>query len=174
MPHNYFIHNNFRRFTRERHINFTLHHNLYAPAALSSNTKSKNFLKRAYNSVTKNIFICPSPKNRQKKNPDVLAAPPDFALFYEKIGARLTIFLYLGGNVKGLGIGLRGTCIAEHAHAGLDSFVVYNTIKNDLDPLKETFIKIIREGLANKSFDEGEFEAAKNAGFYKFIDFNIF
>ena len=55
----------------------------------------------------------------------------------------------------------------------LDSFVVYNTIKNDLDPLKETFIKIIREGLANKSFDEGEFEAAKNAGFYKFIDFSV-
>ena len=60
-----------------------------------------------------------------------------------------------------------------HDYAGLDSFVVYNTIKNDLDPLKETFIKIIREGLANKSFDEGEFEAAKKAGFYKFIDFSV-
>lgn len=47
-------------------------------------------------------------------------------------------------------------------------------VQKRLDPLKETFIKIIREGLANKSFDEGEFEAAKNAGFYKFIDFNIF
>ena len=60
-----------------------------------------------------------------------------------------------------------------HDYAGLDSFVVYNTIKNDLDPLKETFVKIIREGLANKSFDEGEFEAAKNACFYKFIDFSV-
>lgn len=60
-----------------------------------------------------------------------------------------------------------------HDYAGLDSFVVYNTIKNDLDPLKEAFIKIIREGLANKSFDEGEFDAAKNAGFYKFIDFSV-
>jgi len=48
-----------------------------------------------------------------------------------------------------------------------------NKLKNDLDPLKETFIKIIREGLANKSFDEGEFEAAKSAGFYKFIDFSV-
>ena len=61
-----------------------------------------------------------------------------------------------------------------HDYAGLDSFVVYETIKNDLDPLKETFVKIIREGLANKSFDEGEFEAAKNSGFYKFIDFDLF
>ena len=55
-----------------------------------------------------------------------------------------------------------------HDYAGLDSFVVYNTIKNDLDPLKDN------EGLVNKSFDEGEFEAAKSSGFYKFIDFNIF
>ena len=61
-----------------------------------------------------------------------------------------------------------------HDYAGLDSFIVYNTIKNDLDPLKETFVKIIHEGLVNRSFDEGEFEAAKNSGFYKFIDFNIF
>jgi uncharacterized protein with HEPN domain len=61
-----------------------------------------------------------------------------------------------------------------HDYTGLDSFVVYNTIKNDLDPLKDTFVKIIHEGLVNKSFDEGEFEAAKNSGFYKFIDFNIF
>ena len=48
-----------------------------------------------------------------------------------------------------------------------------NDPRNDLDPLKETFIKIIKEGLANKSFDKGEFEAAKNAGFYKFIDFSV-
>ena len=61
-----------------------------------------------------------------------------------------------------------------HDYAGLDSFIVYNTIKNDLDPLKDTFVKIIHEGLVHKSFDEGEFEAAKNSGFYKFIDFNIF
>ena len=61
-----------------------------------------------------------------------------------------------------------------HDYAGLDSFIIYNTIKNDLDPLKDTFVKIIHEGLVNKSFDEGEFEAAKNSGFYKFIDFNIF
>jgi len=61
-----------------------------------------------------------------------------------------------------------------HDYAGLDSFIVYNTIKNDLDPLKDTFVKIIHEGLVNKSFDEGEFEAAKSSGFYKFIDFNIF
>ena len=61
-----------------------------------------------------------------------------------------------------------------HDYAGLDSFIVYNTIKNDLDPLKETFIKIIHEGLVNKSFDDGEFEAAKNSGFYKFIDFDLF
>ena len=64
-------------------------------------------------------------------------------------------------------------CKLVHDYAGLDSFVVYNTIKNDLDPLKETFVKNIHEGLANKSFDEGEFEAAKNAGFYKFIDFSV-
>ena len=61
-----------------------------------------------------------------------------------------------------------------HDYAGLDSFIVYNTIKKDLDPLKDTFVKIIHEGLVNKSFDVGEFEAAKNAGFYKFIDFNMF
>ena len=61
-----------------------------------------------------------------------------------------------------------------HDYAGLDSFIVYNTIKNDLDPLKDSFVKIIHEGLVNKSFDEGEFEAAKSSGFYKFIDFNIF
>jgi len=61
-----------------------------------------------------------------------------------------------------------------HDYAGLDSFVVYNTIKNDLDPLKDTFVKIIHEGLVNRSFDVGEFEAAKSSGFYKFIDFNIF
>jgi hypothetical protein len=51
---------------------------------------------------------------------------------------------------------------------------VSNDPKNDLDPLKETFVKIIHEGLVNKSFDEGEFEAAKNSGFYKFIDFDLF
>ena len=61
-----------------------------------------------------------------------------------------------------------------HDYAGLDSFIVYNTIENDLDPLKDTFVKIIHEGLVNKFFDEGEFEAAKSSGFYKFIDFNIF
>jgi len=51
---------------------------------------------------------------------------------------------------------------------------VSNDPRNDLDPLKESFVETIQEGLANQSFDKEEFETAKNASFYKFIDFSVF
>jgi uncharacterized protein with HEPN domain len=58
-----------------------------------------------------------------------------------------------------------------HDYIGIDLFIVFRIIKNDLPPLKEKIIKIVSAELENRNFDEKEFQEARKSFYYRHIPF---
>ncbi|MFC3196107.1 DUF86 domain-containing protein [Parapedobacter deserti] len=58
-----------------------------------------------------------------------------------------------------------------HDYAGLDTFKVFDLIKNHLTPLKERIEALINDRLLNNSLWKEELTIAKNSTYYKHIDF---
>lgn len=59
-----------------------------------------------------------------------------------------------------------------HDYQGLDIFIIYKIIKEDLSLLETNVCKIIVDELLTNNFDKEEFLAAKNSDYYKSIDFS--
>jgi len=59
-----------------------------------------------------------------------------------------------------------------HDYPGLDIFIVYKVIKEDILVLKNAIIKILKDGLKAKLFDIDEYKISKESKFYKNINFN--
>jgi uncharacterized protein with HEPN domain len=60
----------------------------------------------------------------------------------------------------------------SHDYIGIDLFIVFRIIKNDLETLKENTLKIISIELKNKNFDEAEFREAQESFYYRHIPFD--
>ena len=61
-----------------------------------------------------------------------------------------------------------------HDYHGLDIFIVYDILSNDLRPLEEQTIDIVTIELDNGNFDKQEFEIAKKSDYYRHIPFHKF
>lgn len=59
-----------------------------------------------------------------------------------------------------------------HDYTGIDTFITYEIIKNDLPVLLNTVSQIISEQLAAGIFDRKELEAANGNMYYRHVDFN--
>ncbi len=59
-----------------------------------------------------------------------------------------------------------------HDYIGIDLFIVFRIIQNELDPLKKKIVLLISEELENKNFDEKEFQLARESFYYRHIPFN--
>lgn len=112
--------------------------------------------------------------------------------FYNKddqlnFNATLTLFTQIGENVPKISDELKTQYPQidwmkikdfrnkiTHEYAGIDIFVVYNIIKNDLIQTKKEISAVVREQLNKKVFDKDEFETAKASQYYKHIDFSQF
>ncbi len=60
-----------------------------------------------------------------------------------------------------------------HDYAGIETYVIFDTIKKHLVPLKEQIENIINTELGNKNFNTEEFETAEESQYYKHIDFGF-
>lgn len=58
-----------------------------------------------------------------------------------------------------------------HDYPGLDVYIVYDIVKNDLGPLKEKLFSAISTELEKGNFDREEFEIAKKSFYYRHISF---
>ncbi|HBE80618.1 MAG TPA: hypothetical protein DDW65_22960 [Firmicutes bacterium] len=65
--------------------------------------------------------------------------------------------------------GLRNKVV--HDYVNIDTFMVFDIIKNDLSILRESLMKIIRNELENVNFDVKEYEEAKKSFYYRHILF---
>jgi len=99
--------------------------------------------------------------------------------------ATLNLFAHIGENagkisseLKNKNPGLNWQDIKDfrnkivHDYMGIDIFVVFKIIKNELKPLKERIFCIIAEELENKNFDENEFQLARESFYYRHIPFD--
>jgi uncharacterized protein with HEPN domain len=59
-----------------------------------------------------------------------------------------------------------------HDYVGIDMFIVFRIIQNELEPLKKMIFLLIAEELKNKNFDEKEFQLAQESYYYRHIPFN--
>ncbi|HLP47024.1 MAG TPA: HepT-like ribonuclease domain-containing protein [Candidatus Deferrimicrobium sp.] len=59
-----------------------------------------------------------------------------------------------------------------HDYVGIDMFIVFRIIQNELEPLKKRIFLLIAEELKNKNFDEKEFQLARESYYYRHIPFN--
>ena len=58
-----------------------------------------------------------------------------------------------------------------HDYAGLDIYIVFEIIKNDLPLLKQEIENLLKIELQKSTFDINELNAAKNSKFYTHINF---
>jgi uncharacterized protein with HEPN domain len=58
-----------------------------------------------------------------------------------------------------------------HDYVNIDTFMVFDIIKNDLIPVKDNIIKIISIELGKGTFDVEEFKEASKSFYYRHIDF---
>ncbi len=58
-----------------------------------------------------------------------------------------------------------------HDYAGIDSFIVFDVVKNRLEEIRRVVESKIGENVANGSFDQEEYLISKNSQFYKHIRF---
>ena len=61
-----------------------------------------------------------------------------------------------------------------HDYQGLDSFLIFDIIKENLPAIENQLFKIITELLNQGNVDREEFEISMNSTFYKHIDFSKF
>lgn len=59
-----------------------------------------------------------------------------------------------------------------HDYTGIDQFITFEIIRNDLPVLKNDLTKIISEQLRNKNFDAEELNAARGSEYYRHIHFD--
>lgn len=59
-----------------------------------------------------------------------------------------------------------------HDYEGLDIFIVYKIVKEQIPKLKKEIKKIIRNGLKLEYFDIQEYKISKESKYYKHIDFD--
>jgi uncharacterized protein with HEPN domain len=99
--------------------------------------------------------------------------------------AVLNLLANIGENVKKISDELKGKNThvewqdikdfrnkISHDYIGIDLFVVFRVIQNELAILKERIIKIISDELKNKNFDEAEFLEAQKSFYYRHIPFH--
>ncbi len=65
--------------------------------------------------------------------------------------------------------GLRNRVV--HDYINIDTFMVFDIIKNDLDPFKTKLMGIVQIELSKGNFDSEEFEVAKQSLYYRHIRF---
>lgn len=58
-----------------------------------------------------------------------------------------------------------------HDYVNIDTFMVFDVIKNNLPILRKSLMKIIRNELENVNFDVNEYEEAKKSFYYRHISF---
>jgi Uncharacterized conserved protein len=58
-----------------------------------------------------------------------------------------------------------------HDYINIDTFMVFDIIRNDLKPLNHILINIVKNELAKGNFDPEEYEAAKQSLYYRHIKF---
>lgn len=59
-----------------------------------------------------------------------------------------------------------------HDYVNIDSFMVFDTIKNDLPTLKVMLMGIIKMELSKGSFDLEEYKKAQDSFYYRHIEFD--
>ena len=59
-----------------------------------------------------------------------------------------------------------------HDYINIDTFMVFDIIKKDLEPLTKCLMDIIAEELRKGNFDLDEYRAAKDSYYYRHISFN--
>lgn len=65
--------------------------------------------------------------------------------------------------------GLRNRVV--HDYINIDTFMVFDIIKNDLRPLKSTIMNVVGMELSKGNFDKEEYEVAKKSFYYRHIKF---
>jgi uncharacterized protein with HEPN domain len=65
--------------------------------------------------------------------------------------------------------GLRNRVV--HDYINIDTFMVFDIIKNDLKPLKSTIMNVVGIELSKGNFDAEEYEVAKKSFYYRHIKF---
>jgi uncharacterized protein with HEPN domain len=58
-----------------------------------------------------------------------------------------------------------------HDYVNIDTFLVFEIIRNNLSPLKSNLMGIIQKELIKGNFDAVEYCEAKNSFYYRHIDF---
>ena len=58
-----------------------------------------------------------------------------------------------------------------HDYINIDTFMVFDIIRNDLKPLKSTIMNIVRIELSKGIFDSEEYGVAKKSFYYRHINF---
>ncbi len=58
-----------------------------------------------------------------------------------------------------------------HDYINIDTFMVFDIIKNDLDPLKRMIMNVVGIELSKGNFDAEEYEVAKKSFYYRHIKF---
>lgn len=59
-----------------------------------------------------------------------------------------------------------------HDYQGINAFIVFETIKNDLSDLQNVLMALVAKNVSNRTFDAEEYLLAKNSPYYKYIDFS--
>lgn len=59
-----------------------------------------------------------------------------------------------------------------HDYINIDTFLVFDIIKNDLKPLNCTLMNVVKLELGKGNFDVEEFEVAKKSLYYRHIQFD--
>ena len=67
-------------------------------------------------------------------------------------------------------IGFRNRLV--HDYQGLDIYIVYETIKSNLNELENLTLKILKKELANGNLSKEEYKLAKESNYYKLVDFS--
>lgn len=60
-----------------------------------------------------------------------------------------------------------------HDYVNIDTFLVYDIIKNDLKVLRDSLLKIINMELADGNFDKEEYNDAKKSFYYRHVKFDV-
>jgi len=114
---------------------------------------------------------------------------PDAEAFYEmndqlNFNASLNLFTNIGENIGKISDELKqiytdvdwkqGKAFRNrvvHDYVNIDTFIVFDIIKNDLTPIKGKLIDIITAELAKGNFDIEEYEEAKKSFYYRHVAF---